>query len=177
MNCSWLQILYLPRSVERISDFCFCLCLKFSHFGFECGSRLNFIGEHTFGFCNDLKWIVIPASVSHLAGSAFQSSGIQNTSNISIESGNENFTISGDCLVDLNGVGFVTYFGSRWREVLIRGIELIGSHICPHTNLVDLSFEPGSKLSRILDHAFFECRSLRSILIPAYFFWISVDNH
>jgi hypothetical protein len=166
MDCSSLQCFYLPRSVERISDLCFCRCLKFSHFGFECGSRLNFIGDQAFVLCGELKWIVIPASVSHISERAFRSSGIQNASNISIEAGNENLIISGDCMVDLNGVRLVTYFCSNSRNVLSRDIEIIGSHFCHDRNLVDVNFEPGSKLSRILDCAFLECRSLRSILIP-----------
>jgi hypothetical protein len=167
MQCTSLQCIYLPRSVERISDFCFCGCITFSHFGFECGSTLNFIGAEAFFFCRELKSIVIPASVSRLADGAFLRSGIQNTSSVYIEAGNENLTIAGDSIVDLNGVQLVTYFGSSEMEVLSRDIEIINPQVFANPNLVDLSFEPGSKLSRILDLAFFQCTSLRSIHIPA----------
>jgi hypothetical protein len=107
------------------------------------------------------------SSVSGLAGGALFGSGIQNISGISIEGGSVNLKVSGDCIVDFNGVRLVSYFGSAPTAILSRDIEIFGSNCCYQALFSDLRFESGSKLSRIHELAFEQSFTLRSIHIPA----------
>jgi hypothetical protein len=106
-------------------------------------------------------------SVSDLLGQAFFHSGIDNISAILIEDGTANFTISGYCMADVNGVRLICDFGSSDNVTVSGDIEILGSGFCNNINLTNLSFAPDSKLSHILDRAFYEGESLRSIVIPA----------
>jgi hypothetical protein len=166
-GCRALKCIYLPAAVESVCSACFADCCNFAHFGFEPDSRLNLIGERVFQRCLALKSIIIPASVSDLSIMAFSCSGIDNIAAISIEEANENFQISGDCIVDINSVRLVHYFGSSSTATLNRDIEILGRTSFAFASLSDLRFESGSRLSRMLDLAFANCNSLRSIVIPS----------
>jgi hypothetical protein len=167
MGCSVLKSFYLPVFVECLSANCFADCINIAHFGFEPDSHLNLIGDRAFQHCGALRSIIIPASVSNLSSMAFLFSGIDSIDAISIEEGNENFKISGDCIVDINGIRLVSYFGSSSTAILNRGIEIIGFASCAFSSFSDLRFESGSRLSRILGIAFANCDSLASIVIPS----------
>jgi hypothetical protein len=146
---------------------CFYGCSNLSYFGFAPSSSLQSIAPHAFLFCPELKSINIPASVSDLSGQAFNGSGIQSVSAISIEEGNINLKIAGDCIVDISGVRLISYFGSSSDVTLSGDIEILGVGSCQNAAFRELRFERGSKLSRILDEAFWACKFLRSIIIPA----------
>jgi hypothetical protein len=166
-NCRSLKCVCLPASVEHLFPHCFYRCANFAHFGFESDSHLNSVGRMAFGFCSALKFIIIPASVQDLSSLAFFCSGLQTISAFSIEEGNADFKIVGDCIVDINGIRIVSYFGSSSTVILSRDVEILGSNCCQSATFTDLRFESGSKLSRILDYAFHGVHELKSIVIPA----------
>jgi hypothetical protein len=86
---------------------------------------------------------------------------------ISVDPGNRHFRISGDFLVDFDGISVIRYFGTDSTLRLSRGIQILSTgcfYGC--TFLRSLSFESESKLTRIEAHAFSNCFTLESILLP-----------
>jgi hypothetical protein len=160
-----LQSICIPMSVETICDRSFLSCIQLSSFTFEPGSRLTEIEWDAFCFCWQLKSICLPASLQILHGDAFILSGV---SVITVEAGNRNFDVSGDFLMNFEGVTAVRYLGSDRNPTLGREIESLG-HGCFSlcSWLSSLSFESGSKLRRIEARAFSDCSELQSICIPA----------
>jgi hypothetical protein len=79
-------------------------------------------------------------------GSAFANSGI---SAITIEEGNHRFRVSGDFLLDFEGITFIRYFGFDSNVQLDRDIEILGSGCFCHCRwLSSLGLESGSQPSR-----------------------------
>jgi hypothetical protein len=70
-NCSSLQSICIPSSIETISKSCFGGCTKLSSFKFETGSRISWIERSAFSDCSSLTSISIPASIQTISGSCF----------------------------------------------------------------------------------------------------------
>jgi hypothetical protein len=100
-----------------------------------------------------------------LDGAAFAFSGV---SRITLEEENQNFRVSGDFLMDFEGVTAVRYFVTDRNPVLSCRIENLGlGRFCGRSLISSLSFECGSKLRRIEAEALSYCSGLKSICIPA----------
>jgi hypothetical protein len=70
-NCSSLQSISIPSSIETISQSCFGGCRKLSSFKFETGSRISTIKRSAFSDCSSLTSISIPASIHTISGFCF----------------------------------------------------------------------------------------------------------
>jgi hypothetical protein len=163
--CSSLQSICIPYSVELLGEHCFEGCGSLSTVTFESGSKLTRIEQYAFSGCSSLRSISLPASLEMIDGSALLLTGI---SRITIEDGNRHLRISGNLLLDFEGICVIRYFGTDSTVILSRDIEILGpSSFQCCKSLSSLKFESGSKLRRIGAHALRGCASLGSICLPA----------
>jgi hypothetical protein len=71
MGCSSLRSIWIPSSVETISEGCFKNCANLSSLLFESGSALSILGDHAFEGCLSLRAFCIPPSVESVSPSCF----------------------------------------------------------------------------------------------------------
>jgi hypothetical protein len=62
-ECSLLQSVCIPSSIEAISCGCFAACSSVSYLGFDPGCRVSTLGESAFSSCMSLESICIPSSM------------------------------------------------------------------------------------------------------------------
>jgi hypothetical protein len=163
-NCSLLVSICIPSGVQSIGWHSFLRCQCLAHVGFGRHSSLSRIQSRAFWDCSELQSIWLPASLETMERSAFDWSCL---GYVDIEGGNRHFSISGDHLLVLDGVAIVGHFGHPSELCIGNEIEeLFDDCFTRHNRLLDISFEPGSRLRRI-GNAVFTCSCLRSIVIPA----------
>jgi hypothetical protein len=132
---------------------------------FESGSKLTRIDANALCGCSSLKSIHFPASLQTIDGSALSETRI---CKITIEEGCCQFSFSDHCLIGGEVRSVVRYFGSDSDVTLNREIEILSPNSFSRCNSISsLSFESGSKLTRIEARALSCCSSLKSICIPA----------
>jgi hypothetical protein len=154
----------LSRDIGILGRGCFYHCISLSSLTFESGSKLTRIDANALHGCTSIKSICLPASLQFIDGSAFADTWI---SEMSVEAGNCHLRVSGDFLVDFEGITVIRYFGRERKIRVNRDIEIVGSGCFSHCKWISsLTFESGSKPRRIEAKAFGGCSSLRSILIP-----------
>jgi hypothetical protein len=112
-----------------------------------------------------LKSLHLPASLKIVDGGCLGRTGV---SIITVEEGNSHLRVSDYSLMYLNPVSLIQYFGIDSTITLNRDISMICAR-CFYRNalLSSLTFESDSKLTRIEGEAFWDCQSLKSILIPS----------
>jgi hypothetical protein len=121
--------------------------------------------ERALSECSLLKFIRLPASLQMIDGSALAQTRI---SPITVEAGNRYFRVVGDFLLDFDGVSVIRYFGSDSTVTLSNHIEILGQSSFDSCHSVcSLTFESGSRLTRIEANAFDNYYSVRSICLPA----------
>jgi hypothetical protein len=163
-DCFSFKSIHLPASVEFLGEASFSSCNSLSSFTFESESKLTQIEAKALSGCNSLPSICLPASLRTIDGSAFARTDI---SIIAVEDGNRHLSVSGDFLVDFDCISVIRYFGTDPSVTLSRDIEILGTGCFSACRVLSsLSFESGSKLSRIEANAFSDCLHLRSIVIP-----------
>jgi hypothetical protein len=143
----------------------FAYCSSLCAVTFESGSRFTQIDGSAFRFCPSLRSLDLPASIQSIDGSAFDSDPI---TCVTIDSSNPYFCVSGDFLICLKGRCIVRYCGVKEDLMIGYSIESLGPgcfHGCSF--LVSLSFERGSRLTRIGESAFSNWSRLMAVLIPA----------
>jgi hypothetical protein len=162
---SSLQSICLPASLEFLGMESFYWCGSLSSFSFEFGSKLTRIEPLALCNCPSLTSFSLPASLKIISPSALNGTGI---SHIAVEEGNCHFRVSGDFLVDTEGISVIRYFGSASRVALAPHIEIVRA-CCFYSckSLCPLIFDSGPKLRRIESEAFFGCSSLQLISLPA----------
>jgi hypothetical protein len=154
----------IPRSIVALRRGCFTECFSLRTVLFEPGSGLVELGDFVFESCTNLESICLPASLENVHGSAFPFPKIKN---FSVDSGNRCLRVIADFLVDVTRSRLIRYLGSGSELTLSRSVQIIGSFCFTFCScLVSLTFESGSKLTRIGRIAFAGC-SIRSIVIPA----------
>jgi hypothetical protein len=100
-----------------------------------------------------------------IGGLALAGTGI---SRIIIAKGNHHFQVSGNFLLDLQGIRAIRSFGVDPNVSLGGDIESLGPGCFSScTSLCSLTFASQSKLTRIGEDALRECSKLRSICLPA----------
>ena len=157
-------------------------CTSLSTVSFSENSRLHYISDAIFRDCINLNEITLPNSVTNIGRNTFTNTGIWNYNEIDnvvyINDEMENKwavgtkgTISGSYKLRDNTVGVAGSTFQNQNELtgitIPNSLSQIGIHAfngC--TNLVYVSFDAPSNLSRIGDYSFFNCSSLESIIIP-----------
>jgi hypothetical protein len=106
---------------------------------------------------------MIPRNVQFIDGSTFCDLTL---SSISIESGNERFTIENNFLIDIVDHKFIHDFSNSSNVQIPADIEILGSRCFSFCDSISsLTFESNSHLKRIESSAF-EYSSLHSIITP-----------
>jgi hypothetical protein len=132
---------------------------------FESGSALTQPESFLFENCTGVELIDLPASLENVHGSAFC---LAELAKMSVDRGNRHLRVIDDFLIDVTRSRLIRYFGSSSAMILGPSVEIIGSDcFYSHSDLLNISFELGSKLTRIGRCAFQGCSLLRSIAIPA----------
>jgi hypothetical protein len=155
----------LSRAVAILGNYCFAYCADLTSLALERGSGLTRVERGAFVFCTSLASILIPASTTMIAGSAFALSGIRH---VTVEEGNTHFCVSGQNLLDSTRTALIAFFGTAATVRIDRKIQILcDCCFVDRTTLSRVEFEPGSELRRIEWCAFGGCLSLHSIRIPA----------
>jgi hypothetical protein len=123
---------------------------------FESGSQLQTIGDGAFARSPSLKSIFLPALVSDIAASSFSESSIDE---IAIDEANANYYVSGPCLICIDGMKLILYFGSTVDVILFAD--------CPPDHHSTDMLTSGTRLMEIAPLTFSDNSTLNSIYIPA----------
>jgi hypothetical protein len=159
---SSLQSILIPRNVEILESDCFSYCKSRSSISFESNSHLTRIESGAFS-SSSLESILVPRSVQFIDGSAFKQTEL---SSISIENGNEIFSIEHDFLIDILHHKLIHNFSNSSHLTICSDIEILGStSFSKNESLSLISFESPSRLIRIESNAF-SYSSIESIIIP-----------
>jgi hypothetical protein len=161
-----LSAICIPSSTEVLGERCFSGCDALSRLSFEAGSRPLRIERFAFDGCSSLSSVVFPPQLVPLDVSAFTGANIDD---MSIDGDNSSFDISGDFLFDLrDSSSLLFYFGIKSDVMIPNSAESLHSACFgQRTSVCNVTFEFGSKVSRIGDSAFCRCPTLVSIAIPA----------
>jgi hypothetical protein len=84
-NCSSLQSICIPSSIETIASLCFWNCDNLSVLTFESCSKISNLGEAAFANCSSLQSICIPSSIEMISNRCF--ADCENLSDVSFEDG------------------------------------------------------------------------------------------
>jgi hypothetical protein len=99
-------------------------------------------------------------SLASIAGSSFET--------VVIDELNPYYSVSGGCLIKLEEMTLVRYFGHSDNVVIGHDIKTLGcSSFSCCASLLTVSFEADSRLTRFSTFAFSHCSALSSICIPA----------
>ena len=144
----------IPASVTEIGEKAFNYCPKMKTVTFESGSKLDRIGAEAFSNSGILS-ISIPASVTCIGEKAFYNCSL---AAVTFPEGSK-----------LDSIGAYTFYYCNISSITIpASVTGIGNNAfdsCYH--LSTLSFEVGSKLTRIGTEAFSDDPGIKSITIPA----------
>ena len=136
-SCTSLTSITLPEGLASIGDYAFQACSSLTSITLPEG--LISIGDGTFDACSGLTGTVtIPASVNEIGANPFRS--CNNLEGIAVESGNSEYYIEGNCLIEES------------TKTLITGLK---NSTIP------------SDIKIIVDYAFFDCDGLTSITLPS----------
>lgn len=170
-GCTELSVLNIPNSVKNIGSYAFSGCTAIDVINIPDGC--TYIGTETFLNCVNLRKINIPASVSNIGSSAFANcdslSEVTFASNSTLV-GFANKTFSGcKSLKSITIPKTVTYIGDNKASVNTDGVFFNCS------SLEKVTFENGSVLKQIGNHAFNKCTKLTAISLPETINYIGIS--
>ena len=162
-ECTNLKTITIPNSVTSIGEKAFYNCKLITEINIPAGN--TYIGPETFYGCASLKKITIPASVSTLGVSAFQDCKSLETVTFEKDSllwGIPNKVFSGcEKLKSINIPKNVAFIGDN------KAVSNLDGTFSGCKALTNITFEEGSVLTQIGNHAFDACGKLTSITLPA----------
>jgi hypothetical protein len=155
-GCHSLESICLPARVKILSNGCFADLPMLSSLTFESGSKLQIIGDEAFARSILLHSIVLPKSVCDIAVSSFAGSSIEK---IAFDGANANYYVSGPCLIAIEGMKLIRYFGSA--------VDVILPADCPPDNDSKIVLKTDMRLIQIERFTFEKNSILKTISIPA----------
>jgi hypothetical protein len=140
-------------------------CTQLSSLIWQDDCRLSTIGDRTFCRCSSLQSICLPAALCQVTGLAMVESGIRN---VTVDSRNRFFRVSGDFLLDFNESCVVRYFGHDPEVSIGNDIKILATGCFSYcASLLSVRFARDSTVATLGDSAFRCCASLQSICIPS----------
>ncbi len=180
-GCTSLERVVLPDNLTAIQGHAFRDCTSLKEVVF--GSNLQIISGYAFDNCNNLTVCNIPASVTSISPTAFSAATI---AAMTIDADNPVYFKDNNCIIEretnklIAGADYavipdyVTFIGSYAFEkrnfesitipANVTGIGAYAFRGC--ASLKTVTFEGESKLEAIGEHAFDNCTSLASIMLP-----------
>jgi hypothetical protein len=123
-NCSSLQSICIPSSIETISIYCFCHCTVLWLLTFESGCRVSVLAESAFSNCSSLQSICIPLSIRTLCKSCF--SDCKSLSNLAFENNSSVSVLGMQESVEIDIRKWLQSFDSWWMCIFRLFITSIG---------------------------------------------------
>jgi hypothetical protein len=115
--------------------------------------------------CRQLKEITLPSSLCEIDCRAFIGSSI---ANIRIDESNPFYFMSGDFLIESEGMTLFHYFGATEHVITFGECPSLANYsVINYGSMRTVDFEEHSRLTGIGDYAFCDCSALKSICIPA----------
>jgi hypothetical protein len=158
-----LESFTVPASVRTIGESCFERCCSLREISFARPSTLRTVARRAFAGCK-LSSIRIPASTQEIDGSAFAGCPLLV---VRIAPASRNFRVERNLLLTWDARVIVRAFGVEHEIVVPGNAEMLGNACLQgRRHLARIVFTRRSRLRRIGQDAFSDCRSLASILIP-----------
>ena len=180
-GCTSLERVVLPENLTAIQGHAFRDCTSLKEVVF--GNNMQIISGYAFDNCNNLTVCNIPASVTSISPTAFSAATI---AAMTIDADNPVYFKDSNCIIEretnklIAGADYavipdyVTFIGSYAFEkrnfesitipANVTGIGAYAFRGC--ASLKTVTFEGESKLEAIGEHAFDNCTSLASIMLP-----------
>jgi len=189
MGCAMMTYILLPVGLQRIGDEAFRECALLHDISFapsphrlELPPALTSIGDMAFAFCTSISNINIPSLVTDMGSNPF--AGCSEDLVLSFAPGNAEFSMEGNCLVNLSDQRLITGFSNssipatvliiddyafynvRLSEIdLPDGLVSIGSFAFSGNDAL-IEIELPANLAEFGDDAFSDCASLDTVYIP-----------
>ncbi len=141
-NCISLDSIYIPQNVKKIGGWCFGKCTSLQHIVLP--NSLTSIDSMAFSETTNLKTITLPEKVTYINASAFEQSGLQKITSLSLTPPNSDGNgFSG--ITPSNIYLYVPYAAIAaykahylWKDFKIRALETIDlSYYDTHGNYLD----------------------------------------
>ena len=180
-GCTSLERIVLPENLTAIQGYAFQSCTALKEVVF--GNNMQTISGYAFDNCNNLTVCNIPASVTSISPTAFSAATI---AAMTIDADNPVYFKDNNCIIEretnklIAGADYavipdyVTFIGSYAFEkrnfesitipANVTGIGAYAFRGC--ASLKTVTFEGESKLEAIGEHAFDNCTSMASIMLP-----------
>ena len=152
--------------VTAIGNFAFDSCYGLESVTFGENSQLKSIGNYAFLNCTSLTSINIPGSVTYIGMGAFRCGGL---TSITVDPNNSNYSSADGVLFNKDKTELIHYPAGNTRTSysIPSSVTSIGNKaFMSCKKLENVTFGVNSKLESIEEDAFYDCTSLKSIIIP-----------
>jgi hypothetical protein len=146
---SRIQVIRIPRNVEKIGKNCFYGCKSLCEVVFESESKLKEICDFLFTDSR-VKMIEIPDQCEALTGCSLMGLDF-----VTVSKGNKSLVFKDNFLLRIKGSILIRYFGESKRVLVESFVENISKRcFSQRKSLREVIFESDSKLKEIGDRAF-----------------------
>ncbi len=174
-GCTMLSDVTFPEGLATLGDYAFSNCSALESVEFN--SDLTSLGDNCFAN-SGLKEVEIPASVGEINAKAFYN--CEQLTAVTMHDGTKSIGSSAfyDCTLletivfpesSLTTIGESAFYGdAAIKSITIPAsvVELGGSAFNRCTGLATISFEENSKLTTMGNNTFYQCESLKDVVLP-----------